>query len=374
MITMIKRNFHTSVFQAIILLLLISPACKSQVCPNKDFVISAEGHYGYIISHRGSIVHLIKGHIAGGELTYTFRTCGNKPWQALYEYPEFGVSAMHLYLANPAQIGNMDAVYPFMNLRVNKAKRKYKMYIRLGFGLAWMSKPYDRLTNNQNNAIGSHLNGYVNLRYSSSFMLSKALRLDAGVGLSHASNGAIKTPNLGLNMATLNLGVGYIFGNKNMEMKCDSICPKISKRWHPSVLGVFGVKEMEHPLGNKYLSYAVIGNIYYSATHKNKFGTGLEVVYSNTTRKDLEHDSVSTERIRDVLKVGVKLGYAFSIDRLSIPVDFGVYVFQNDNLKEHFFHRIGLRYMMTKHLMANVTLYTHWAKADYFEWGLGYEF
>ena len=44
------------------------------------------------------------------------------------------------------------------------------------------------------------------------------------------------------------------------------------------------------------------------------------------------------------------------------------------NLKERFFHRIGVRYMLTKHVIANVTLYTHWAKADYFEWGLGYEF
>ncbi len=357
-----------------LVLLLICTICNSQVSPKKDFVLSAEGHYGYVISHRGNMAHLIKGHISGGELTYTFRTCGNKPWQWMYDYPEFGVSAMHLYLANPAQLGNLDAVYPFMNLRMNNPKKKYKMYIRLGFGLAWISKPFDRLTNHQNNSIGSYLNGFVNLRYGSSFMLSKAWRLDAGVGLSHASNGAIRTPNLGLNMATVNVGVGYVFGNKSLEMKCDSVYPKIDKRWHKSVIGVFGVKELEHPLGNKYMSYALIGNIYYSATQKNRFGTGVELIYSNANRKYLENDSVSTEKVRDVMKVGVKLGYAFHIDRLSVPIDFGVYAFQNRRLDDLFFHRIGLRYMVTKHVMANVTLYTHWAKADYFEWGVGYEF
>ena len=39
-----------------------------------------------------------------------------------------------------------------------------------------------------------------------------------------------------------------------------------------------------------------------------------------------------------------------------------------------FFNRIGLRYMLSKHPIANVTLLTHFAKADYFEWGMGYEF
>lgn len=356
------------------LILCISAGCYAQNSPKKDFTILADAHCGYIISHRGSIVHLIKGQIAGGELTYVFRTSGKKPWQVLHGFPEFGMSYMHLYLANPSEIGNLDALYPYMNLRLNKQKRKFKMYLRLGLGVAYMSKPFDRITNHKNNAIGSHFNGYVNIRFSSSYMLSKSWRLDSGIGLTHASNGAVKTPNLGLNMATLNLGVGYVFGNKNIEMRKDSMMPKLTKRWHPSVLGIFGFKEMEHPLGNKYMAYNLSGNLYYAASHKTRFGTGVEFVYSNATRKNLEYDSVSTERIKDVIKIGVKGSYAFHVDRISIPIDFGYYVYQNDNLKEHFFHRIGVRYMLTKHVIANVTLYTHWAKADYFEWGLGYEF
>jgi len=354
-------------------MLWVCSACFGQTVPKKDFIIHTDAHVGYVISHRGTIVHLIKGQIFGGELTYIFRTSGNKPWQALHGYPEFGLSYMHLYLANPSEIGNLDAIYPYMNLRLNKQKRNFKMYLRLGLGIANMSKPYNRLTNHKNNAIGSYLNGYVNIRLSSSYMLSPSWRLDSGVGLTHASNGAIKTPNLGLNMATVNLGVGYVFGNKHLEMRKDSM-PKLVKKWHPSILTTFGFKELEHPLGNKYMSYTLAGNLYYSASHKTKFGTGIEFVYSNATRKNLEHDTISTERIKDVLKVGIKGGYSFNLDRISIPIDFGYYVYQNDRLKEHFFHRIGVRYMVTKHVIANVTLYTHWAKADYFEWGLGYEF
>ncbi|MCX6296376.1 MAG: acyloxyacyl hydrolase [Bacteroidetes bacterium] len=356
-----------------ILIILIPNNCSAQDSPGKDFILTVDGHYGFIISHRGSIVHMITGHIGGGELTYLFRTCGKKPWQALHRYPEFGVSAMHLYMGNPSVIGNLDAIYPYMNLRMNSMNRKFKLYLRLGVGLAHMSKPFDRITNHKNNAIGSYINAFVNIRLGSSYMLSPSWRLDAGIGLTHASNGATKTPNLGLNMATLNFGLGYVFGNKKMEMKNDSVLPKITNRWHPSIIGVFGLKEMEHPLGNKYMAYALSANLYYTVSHKNKFGTGVEFVYSNGTRKRLESDSVSTKKIKDVLKIGAKFGYSFNIDRLSIPIDFGMYFYQNSDLSEKFFHRIGLRYMVTKHLIANLSLYTHWAKADYFEFGLGYE-
>lgn len=369
---------RTKCFSGFLLFLFVcsfgAVSAQTECSPKRDFVLTADAHFGYIISHRGSIVHLIKGQIGGGELTYVFRTAGKRPWQPIHAFPEFGISYMHLYLANPAEVGNLDALYPYMNLRLNKQRRPFKVYLRLGLGLANMSKPYDRLTNHKNNAIGSHINGFVNIRFSSSYMLSKAWRLDSGFGLTHASNGAIKTPNLGLNMATVNLGVGYVFGNKNLVVCKDSALGKVTKRWHPSVIGLFGVKEMEHPLGNKYMSYALLANMYYSTSQKSRFGTGVEFVYSNATRKALEHDSISTSKVNDVLKVGVKVGWAFHVDRLSLPIDFGYYVYQNDNLKEKFFHRLGVRYMVTKHVIANVTLYTHWAKADYFEWGLGYEF
>ncbi len=375
---MLLPKYSNSIFTTFILfvqLLCIQIEGRCQASPKKDFVISAEGHYGFIISHRGSIVHLIKGHIGGGELTYLFRTDGKKSWQSIHGFPEIGVSAMHLYLANPSEIGNLDAIYPFVNLRLNKQRRKFKLNLRIGVGLAWMSKPYDRITNNKNNAIGSYINGYVNLRINTSFMLNRSWRLDSGIGLTHASNGAIKTPNLGLNMATINLGIGYVFGNKNLQMKKDTLASTDKlKKLRPSIVGIFGIKELEHPLGNKYFSYALIGNVYHPINRRNKFGAGAEFVYSNATRKSLESDSVSTVRIIDVMKIGAKVGYAYTLNRLSIPIDFGIYVYQNDKLSERFFHRIGFQYLITKHVLVNVTLYTHWAKADYFEWGMGYEF
>ncbi|MGZ6523337.1 MAG: hypothetical protein ACXVDT_15990, partial [Bacteroidia bacterium] len=193
-------------------------------------------------------------------------------------------------------------------------------------------------------------------------------------GGTHASNGTIKTPNLGLNMATINLGVGYAFGNKDLKMKCDSVLPPAPKKWHPSVIGFFALKQLEHPDGPEFLAYGLIANIYRTQTYRTRFGAGIEVSYSNATKKELINDSVSVIRTKDIIQGGVKIGYAFTLDRLSLPIDFGMYFYKSEAQRDLFFHRVGVRYMLTDHLMANISLLTHWAKAEYFEWGLGYEF
>ena len=280
---------------------------------------------------------------------------------------------LHLYLANPQQLGDMEALYPYANFRLNKLHRKASLNFRLGAGLAYLTKAFDRIENHQNGAIGSHLNGFVNLRLNTSIPFSKAWRLNAGLGLTHASNGAISTPNLGLNIVTVNLGLAYAFGNKNCTFRKDSI-PKAEGKWQPSVIGVFGIKELENPGGSKYLALGLQANVYRILNYKNKLGGGIEMAYNNATKRVWEDDSVFNSTAADIFQAGAKVCYSFNMNKLSLPIDFGVYLYKKQPYNGAFFHRIGLRYLVTEHMIASVTLLTHWGKADYFEWGIGYQF
>lgn len=365
----IKKNYI-----AIALLFSIASLfSKAQNSPRQDFLLSPQGHFGFIISHRSNMGNLIKGQIYGVEINYIFRTNGCKTWQQIHKYPEIGVCMLHLYLANPQQLGNLEALYPYANIRLNKHKRKASLNLRLGAGLAYLTKAFDRIENHQNGAIGSRLNGFVNIRLNTTVMLSKAWRLDAGVGLTHASNGSVRTPNLGLNLATVNVGLGYVFGNKTCTYQKDTIAPA-PKIWQPSVIAVVGIKELEVPGGPKYLAYGIQANFYRTLNYKNKLGGGFEMTYNNATKQVWANDSVFSTKIGDIVQAGVKISYSFNMNRLSLPVDFGVYVYKKQVYNGMFFHRIGLRYLITKHIIVNVTLLTHFAKADYFEWGLGYKF
>src|ERR1019366_7758455 len=357
----------------IIVFLLLPALLKSQNSPKDDFTLSAQGHVGYIMAHRDDMANLIKGHIYGGELNYIFRTNGCKTWHKYYKYPELGFCFLHLYLANPAQLGNLEAIYPYTNIRLNKLSSKTSFNLRLGTGLSYLSKPFDRITNHQNVAIGSHFNAFVNLRLSLSTMLTEAWRLDAGVGLSHASNGAYATPNLGLNMATINLGIGYVFGNKICTYITDTITPHI-KKWQTSIFGVAGIKQLAEPGGNEYAAYSLQANLLRGLNYKTSLGGGLEVFYNNATKQIWADGGIYTSKLSDIVQAGAKICYSYNFHRLSLPIEFGMYFYKKQPENGIFFHRIGLRYKINKHIIANVTLLTHWAKADYFEWGLGYQF
>ena len=356
------------------LLSILGFEAKAQNDPKHDFMLAAQGHYGYIISHRNNMGHLVRGHIKGLEVYYSFRTDGSKTWQQQYNYPEIGLSFMHFDLANPDQLGTLECLYPFIDFKLNKQKRKNRLNLRIGIGLAYLTNPFDIKTNHKNNAIGSHMNGFVNMRLNYATMLTRSLRMDFGVGLSHASNGATNTPNLGLNMASTNLGLAYLIGNKEINYKKDSVPPSCKKSWNPSIIAVWGIKELEPPTGPKYMAFGLMVNVYKTLNHKNRIGGGVEMAYNNATKQVWEDDGVTDPAFADIVQAGVKVGYEFKVHRLSLPIDFGYYVFKKQAYNGKMFHRIGMRYMVSKHIIANVTLLTHWAKADYFEWGLGYQF
>ncbi len=354
------------------ILLLVPVLSQAQDSPSHDFILSVQGQTGYAIAHHSNMTQLIKGHLLGGELNYVFRTDGSRPWHQIHKYPEIGMTAIHLDLGNPQQLGTLEGIYPYANIRLNNLNRKISFNLKLGLGLCYITRPFDRITNHQDNAIGSHVNAFVNLRLNTIIPLSKSWRLEVGVGLSHASNGAMKTPNLGLNMTTLNLGVGYAFGNKDLQLKKDTII-KPKRVLITQVIGLFGIKELMPPGTQRYTSYGLMANFYYKLNDKNKIGGGAEMSYCNSLRKYLSDDSLNVTTA-NLLRAGIKISYAFNMNRISLPIDFGFYVFDKQNFDGRFFHRVGLRYLINKHLIANATLITHWAVADYFEWGLGYQF
>lgn len=353
--------------------LLIPFSVFSQKKETRDFMITANGHAGYIISHRNNMTHLIKGHVGVAELNFVYRTNGRKPWHQLYKYPELGVGFMHFWLGNPEQLGTLEALYPYSDFRLTKINPVFSLNMRVGIGLAYLMKPFDIKTNHKNNAIGSHLNGFVNLRLNAVFTLSKKLKLNTGFGMSHASNAAMKTPNLGLNIPTAHLGLSYILGNKEWVCKKDSVPPCV-KSIRVSIIGAFGVKELEVPTGNKYVAYSLQLNAYKPLNYKNRIGGGVEAGYNEATKAVWEDDGITNYKFKDIVQVGVKVGYEYRIHRLSLPLEFGYYIHKTQSYNGKIFHRIGMRYNINKHLIANFTLFTHWAKADYFEWGLGYEF
>jgi len=337
-----------------------------------NLVIGFNAHYGFIWAHHPEIQYVIQGHIPAFEINIAKPTYGDKIWQQRYHYPDMGICFLHVDLGNPAILGNADAISGYMNFPL-VSERKFNLNFRVGAGIAYLTKKFDRLDDHKNMVIGSHIDGTANLRLNTKIHLSDHLIMEAGLGMTHFSNGAFALPNLGLNIPTVNLGASYILGKKHEKIVTDTII-SINKKMEYLVYVTGGVTEINPPGSNKYFAYTFSFVAGKRLTYMSRFNLGLDFFYNPANIKNLKQDTITLSNNLQNVQVGIKLGYELVISRLSIPIEMGTFLYTKYTGSGYLYHRLGLRYRITEHIIANVTLKTFWAKADYIEWGGAYRF
>jgi hypothetical protein len=106
---------------------------------------------------------------------------------------------------------------------------------------------------------------------------------------------------------------------------------------------------------------------------KSSFGIGLDVFRNSSIGVLLERRD-KNERQVDILQAGAVLSYTLHFDEFEFKMQQGFYL--RDKWKDNgtFYHRFGLRYLLSEKVFLNLMLKTHFAKADHGELGIGYRF
>jgi hypothetical protein len=73
------------------------------------------------------------------------------------------------------------------------------------------------------------------------------------------------------------------------------------------------------------------------------------------------------------VRPGIHGAYQLRIATIGLLFNLGFYPYTRYKNDGNFYHRIGLRYYHER-FFACVNLKTHYARADFFEWGLGWVF
>ena len=164
-------------------------------------------NYGFLIAHHVEM-EIYNRHFPSFEFSISQASYGKRQWESFYNYPVMGVTYYNAWLGNSRDIGQAHAVFPFISFPLQK-NNKHELNFRMGAGLAYLTKKFDRLTNYKYNAIGSHVNAAVNLMVEYRWKPLDYLQLSAGVQLMHFSNGSVKTPNFGLNIPAVTAGDAF---------------------------------------------------------------------------------------------------------------------------------------------------------------------
>ncbi len=332
--------------------------------------------YGLLMSHHLEL-DVFRSHFPAFEISLQKTTFGKYRWEAEYAYPIIGINLWYSGLGGRSEIGSAFAVYPTINFPLI-SDNKLSLNFKLGIGLGYLTNRFHRIDNYKNFAIGSHLNIAASLFFEFRRRVSKMLTMTAGMGLTHFSNGSMKTPNYGLNILTASIGVTSYLNNPNSSLD-RKILPELysfefdgRKYLSLEFATALAFKDMSGEYGKSFYVLGAFANIMAQVSYKSKFGFGLDLTHDGSDKILLERRYVTVTNNLQLTKIGVNIAYELVMDRLSFLFNVGFYVSGLERSESDIYQRLTLKYFITKNLFANMALSAHLGRAEYVGFGLGY--
>jgi len=158
------------------------------IAPTNDFVLG-RNRAGRPIDFSNS-VHL-RYALAFRPGTFAERISGGA-WQ--------GIGLAHYRFGNSRELGDPTAIYLFQGARIARITARLSFDYEWNFGLSFGWKSYSHPKDNKMNImIGSKINALLNASFYFDWRISRRLGIEAGLTMTHFSNGNTRLPNAGLN-------------------------------------------------------------------------------------------------------------------------------------------------------------------------------
>ncbi len=335
--------------------------------------LSVASNYGWVMPHRKEMHRIVQGHSYGFNIQVTKQVQDEKEWHKLYLMPELGGNFSYLNLGNDAELGSAYGFFIQMRLPFS-VHQKWNHALNLGSGVGYVSKAFDVENNRFNTAIGSKINAGIFFEYNYRRWLSDRLQLDLGFRMTHYSNGAYQIPNLGLNMPGLCIGLSYDASKKDRRIvKTPPKYKLMERKSNETQIVIIGaVRESFPATGPKYgvFGLGITENLRFS--DRSSFVTGFEFFYNASLGKQLREFKGIEPEAKDLNSFGLSAGYMMHFGDMILLFQMGHYIADEHKINGPWFHRIGWRQKIHGHLMATINLKSHFARADYFEFGLGW--
>lgn len=307
----------------------------------------------------------------GLDLRLAFRkTDPNDVYSNVYRRPYFGLGYYSSTFHN-VDVGKPNALYFFFTFPfVFEQAKKLSFSYTAAFGLSYNFNAFDSIDNPANIFLGSENNCYVHLGFLANYKISPRWSLNGTLGFKHFSNGSFQQPNLGINIIPVTLGVSYKLNDEPIDMYEKPIPPYI-KNGLVNIMFAAGSKNYKAG-GDNYLKTTIGVNYLRQINYKYRIGLGMDFFYSAAALDRVTTDASDFSKTWSYAVVG---SWEWVLtERLYAPIALAFYLHRNEQNGEltPYYERIGLRYRITDHLGAGITIKAHKGVADYFEWTLSY--
>ena len=317
----------------------------------------------------------------GVETGVRFYAKGNPQWHRIFHHPKVGLVFTFWDLGNPQVLGKVYSVLPTLGQTL-VGRKKWKWEYDLGFSLAYFTKPYRRVANPTNIAVGSHLSSQLFLRTDFQYILTPSLSFMLGGGFTHCSNGNTTSPNLGVNIPSVMTGVIYTAPTKNKPETEELVLPVWKNEYLYGIRIGGGLTENIAPNGPKYTM--LTSNVFWGkdANRWLSWRIGAEVFYSQKAHETLIDGEIIPKGINHH-SVGMSVygGGEITAGHISVLAQAGPYLLNPYMMNYRIYTKFGFQFYpfdrqdrKRKQVFAGVYVHAHSGEADFAELGLGYLF
>ncbi len=356
------------------LILIILSACLTSEAQSvkRPFKIETKAYTGLNLPFYEAINYLVNDNIYAADLSVVFPTYGKDFWEKLYNYPRTGAGLSCWTLGNDDVFGRAYALYSFINIPVIKPTRIISINYQISIGAAYVTKNFDAFNNHLNRAIGSHTNIYIHLGADAKIRILPKYELVFEAGATHFSNGKTRSPNYGINIGSFSLGLNHQFGYIPNELT-DPEIPVSDNKYIQSLIYSAGSKVYDNLKGKRYFFSSVTYNVERFVNHKGKAGLGADLFYDRSISEALAAEDGTPENdISKLIRFGMHGSYAMQYKKITLGLQVGYYFYSKYTDLTRLYDRILIQYQLTSHVLLNTSIKSHYGKADFLEWGVGY--
>ncbi len=309
-------------------------------------------------------------------------------WYRYYAYPYLGVGVDVANFFDVKEMGIPIAIYGFINGPFHRWKNLAFNY-EIDLGLTGNWHHFNPETNPYNVAIGAERTVFIHAGIGMSYRFMPHWEADFNVGVEHFSNGAIKVPNMGLNLLMPRLELRYcIHGSPRLEAyDIPSFRRVLSLELTPfgGIKNVVNLDSVQvNPLPNyQGVFLPVFGirtTLNWQISPKSKFGIGLAFTFDGS-----EDYTIVVEGGKMYLKLlpfthgfraSIYPSYELVIGPFSLLFQPAFYLYRKHfpGQVPIFYQRIGFKYTLAHKVTFGLSLRAYrFQVSEFIEWSVGYQ-
>ena len=250
----------------------------------------------------------------------------------------------------------------------------FKSSFQFGLGLGYLTQRYDPKTNPYNRAIGSHVNGYMQIGMLLESQIYRGVGIHASIGMAHFSNASWKYPNLGVNLPFIQYGLNILTVSKNPIRVKKDVPLKAIKPWQKTISFRIGKKEVDLDDNRSFINGLLEFTLEKFRNRNSNFRYSVGM-YHDRTYQYRKFETLADYAFLKCTELTFSVGYETRFGKWGVLTDLGFYAYKPDfKKKTPYYEAIGISYQLNGSYKAIMRLKANKTTADFAEFGLLYRF